>query len=126
MRAKALAERAVRESDLAHTVLRALDRLRARRPVPDPAGAHRAAAGDADRPGCGARRLQPIWAEDVADCVMAALAGGPRRGHGARYELAGPETLTYDGDRARARWRSLATRGGRSCTSRTALVVRRR
>ena len=44
--------------------------------------------------GSGRAQYQPIWAEDVADCVVAALmASGPRR---RAFELAGPETLTYD------------------------------
>ncbi|MFZ2051402.1 MAG: NAD(P)H-binding protein [Solirubrobacteraceae bacterium] len=58
-------------------------------------------------PGNGRATFQPIWTEDVADCVMAALrAGVPHgtpRGHpvatgGAhlRYELAGPQTLSHD------------------------------
>jgi uncharacterized protein YbjT (DUF2867 family) len=44
--------------------------------------------------GRGRALYQPIWAEDVADCVLAALAAedGDRRS----YELAGPETLSYD------------------------------
>jgi uncharacterized protein YbjT (DUF2867 family) len=43
--------------------------------------------------GEGQASFQPIWAQDVARCVVAALtAEDPRR----RYELAGPETLTYD------------------------------
>jgi uncharacterized protein YbjT (DUF2867 family) len=42
--------------------------------------------------GRGIARTQPIWAEDAADCVLAALGHPPER-H-ARYELAGPETLT--------------------------------
>jgi uncharacterized protein YbjT (DUF2867 family) len=43
--------------------------------------------------GEGQARFQPIWAADAARCVVAALeAAEPRR----RYELAGPETLTYD------------------------------
>jgi uncharacterized protein YbjT (DUF2867 family) len=63
--------------------------------------------------GRGHARFQPIWAEDVADCVVAALAGeGGGRSNGAghngagereeatgshaRYELAGPETLSHD------------------------------
>jgi uncharacterized protein YbjT (DUF2867 family) len=41
--------------------------------------------------GDGRAAFQPIWAEDVARCVLAALAGETR----PRYELAGPETLTY-------------------------------
>lgn len=42
--------------------------------------------------GTGRGAFQPIWAEDVARCVVAALA----REAGPRYELAGPETLSYD------------------------------
>jgi uncharacterized protein YbjT (DUF2867 family) len=42
--------------------------------------------------GSGQAKFQPIWAEDVARCVVAALA----REAAPRYELAGPETLTYD------------------------------
>lgn len=47
--------------------------------------------------GGGQARFQPIWAEEVARCVVAALE---LEGEGdemtRRYELAGPETLTYD------------------------------
>jgi uncharacterized protein YbjT (DUF2867 family) len=44
--------------------------------------------------GSGRARYQPIWAEDVADCVVSALmASGPRK---RSFELAGPETLSYD------------------------------
>ena len=45
--------------------------------------------------GSGAAEFQPIWAHDVARCVVADLDsdGG---GDSARYELAGPETLTYE------------------------------
>jgi NADH dehydrogenase len=48
-------------------------------------------------PGPGRAPFQPIWAEDVAECVMAALPGGPMAtaADGTRYELAGPETLTH-------------------------------
>jgi uncharacterized protein YbjT (DUF2867 family) len=42
--------------------------------------------------GDGTAAFQPIWANDVARCVLTALAGEAR----PRYELAGPETLTYD------------------------------
>lgn len=42
--------------------------------------------------GDGKALFQPIWAHDVARCVLAALRGEPRR----RHELAGPETLSYD------------------------------
>jgi uncharacterized protein YbjT (DUF2867 family) len=97
MCAKAIAEKAIMESSLAHTVfapsivyspsdpfMRLLERLSLLPVMPIP-GAGRAA-------------FQPIWAEDVADCVMQALPGGAKadESEGARYELAGPETLTYE------------------------------
>lgn len=54
--------------------------------------------------GSGRSRYQPIWARDVARCVAASLDGGSKaKGSGRRsrsnerYELAGPEVLTYDG-----------------------------
>jgi uncharacterized protein YbjT (DUF2867 family) len=43
--------------------------------------------------GSGQARYQPIWAEDVARSVVGALEG---RGSPDRYELAGPQTLSYD------------------------------
>jgi NADH dehydrogenase len=97
LRAKAIAERALIESSLEHTIfapgwvyapgdpfLRIIERMSVL-PVLPISGAGRA-------------RFQPIWAEDVADCVLAALPGG-RHGDdaaGARFELAGPETLSYE------------------------------
>ncbi len=96
MRAKAIAERAVLESTMGHTVfapsvvyspgdpfLRLLERLSLLPVMPIS--------------GSGRSPFQPIWAEDVADCVIAALPGGPAAAaaDGARYELGGPETLTY-------------------------------
>ena len=96
LRAKAVAERAITESSLAHTVfaagvvyspsdpfLRLLERL-SLLPVMPISGSGRAA-------------FQPIWAEDVADCVVRALPGFPLgpESEGVRYELAGPETLTH-------------------------------
>jgi uncharacterized protein YbjT (DUF2867 family) len=96
MRAKAIAERAVEESTLEHTVfapsiiyspsdpyLTLLARMSLLPVLPIP--------------GRGEAAFQPIWAEDVAACVIAALPGGPAASEavGARYELAGPETLTH-------------------------------
>jgi uncharacterized protein YbjT (DUF2867 family) len=43
--------------------------------------------------GDGRAAFQPIWAADVARCVLGALAAADPQ---PRYELAGPETLTYD------------------------------
>jgi NADH dehydrogenase len=92
MRAKALAERAVADSDVPHTIfapsivyapgdvfLTLLERM-ALLPVVPISGSGRAL-------------FQPIWSHDVADCVMAALE---RPAGGERYELSGPETLSYD------------------------------
>jgi NADH dehydrogenase len=45
--------------------------------------------------GGGTARFQPIWAADAARCTIGALdREGPDRRE--RYELAGPETLSYD------------------------------
>jgi uncharacterized protein YbjT (DUF2867 family) len=45
--------------------------------------------------GSGRAEYQPIWAEDVADCVIGALRSPAPERH-ARYELAGPQTLTHN------------------------------
>jgi NADH dehydrogenase len=92
MRAKALAERTVAGSDVPHTIfapsiiyapgdvfLTLLERMALLPFVPIS--------------GSGRALFQPIWAQDVADCVMAALERPP---DGARYELSGPEALSYD------------------------------
>ncbi len=42
--------------------------------------------------GDGRARFEPIWAHDAARCVVEALSRGDR----PRYELAGPELLSYD------------------------------
>ena len=96
LRAKATAERALAESTLSHTIfapsivyapedqyLTLLRRMSLLPVMPIP--------------GAGHARFQPMWAEDVADCVMAALPGGAAgdAALGARYELAGPETLSH-------------------------------
>ena len=49
-------------------------------------------------PGRGRALYQPIWAQDVADCVMTALEAGPGVGgeRHQRFELAGPETLSHE------------------------------
>jgi uncharacterized protein YbjT (DUF2867 family) len=57
--------------------------------------------------GSGRALYQPIWAEDVADCVVAALMASGRRRRA--FELAGPETLSYD-DIVRAAMRSSGRR----------------
>jgi uncharacterized protein YbjT (DUF2867 family) len=92
MRAKALADGAVAEAGVPHTIfapsivyapgdvfLTLLERM-SLLPVVAVSGSGRAL-------------FQPIWAEDVADCVMAALEGPAT---GARYELSGPDTLSHE------------------------------
>ena len=89
-RAKALAEEAVVESPISSIVFRPsiiytpgdpwltlLDRL-SRLPAVPISGSGRAL-------------YQPVWAEDVAEAVVNALNGG-----NSRFELAGPEVLSYD------------------------------
>ena len=44
--------------------------------------------------GRGIARTQPLWAEDAADGLLAALERPPAGGGHARYELAGPQVLT--------------------------------
>jgi NADH dehydrogenase len=96
MRAKAVAERAVMDSSLAATVF-------APSVVYAPGDPYLRLLGRMSLlpvmaiPGPGHTAFQPIWAEDVADCVMAALPGGRRAQEavGARWELAGPQTLTH-------------------------------
>jgi uncharacterized protein YbjT (DUF2867 family) len=96
MRAKAVAESAVTASSLEHTVFAPsiiyapgdpyLQLLHRMSWLPVMA-----------IPGGGRASFQPISAQDVAACVMAALPGGAHAGAAvnARYELAGPETLTH-------------------------------
>ncbi|MGI8920249.1 MAG: NAD(P)H-binding protein [Solirubrobacteraceae bacterium] len=92
MRSKALAEASVARAALPHTViapslvyapgdrlLTTLQRLAWLPLVP--------------LPGSGRALVQPIWAEDVADCVVAILAAGEQAPD--RVELAGPDTLTH-------------------------------
>jgi len=92
-RAKALAERAVLSADLQPTVfapsivydrddpwVTTMRRLTLLPAVP--------VSGE------GQAAYEPIWAEDVARCVVAELA--ERRDGPRRLELAGPQRLTYD------------------------------
>jgi uncharacterized protein YbjT (DUF2867 family) len=93
LRAKALAEGAVAGSDVRHTILAPsivyapgdvfmtlLERMAIVLPVMPVSGHGRAL-------------YQPIWSEDVADCIVAALElpGDEDR----RLELAGPQTLSH-------------------------------
>jgi NADH dehydrogenase len=91
-RAKALAEEAVLASELQTTVFAPsivyapddpwvrIQRRLALLPAIPISGEGRAA-------------YEPIWADDVARCVLADLDGGPGS---RRHELAGPDLLTYD------------------------------
>jgi NADH dehydrogenase len=101
-RAKALAEQAVAASPLETTIfapsivysprdpwVRLLERM-SLLPVMPISGSGRAL-------------YQPIWSDDAAAAVIAALGGGDGRD---RYDLAGPETMSYD-DIARETLRAL-------------------
>ncbi len=91
-RAKALAERAVRASPLATTVF--APSIVYARDDPWVTIQRRLALLPAiPVSGEGAAAFQPIWAEDVADCVIADLEAGEGS---RRHELAGPDMLTYD------------------------------
>jgi NADH dehydrogenase len=92
-RAKAIAERIVTEASVRSTViapslvyapddrwLKLVERLAWLPAVPVP--------------GSGRARCEPIWAQDVADCVVAVL--GRQTDTSGRYELVGPQTLTYN------------------------------
>ena len=57
--------------------------------------------------GSGQARYQPIWSDDAAACVMAVIRGDG--GERDRFELAGPDTLSYD-DIARETLRALRRR----------------
>ena len=93
LRAKALAEEAVRESGLQHTIF-------APSLVYSPGDRHLSLLEwlswlpAVPVPGRARAQFQPIWAEDVADCVMAALSGGANTTM-RRHELAGPDTLDH-------------------------------
>jgi uncharacterized protein YbjT (DUF2867 family) len=90
MRAKAIAERAVIESSLEHTVF-------APSLVYSPSDPYLTLLARMSWlpvmpiPGSGEAPFEPIWADDVARCVLAALDSETA---GERYELAGPEILT--------------------------------
>lgn len=92
-RAKALAERAVREADIGSIVLtpstiyapgegwlRVMERLALLPVIP--------------LPGAGRAVCEPIWVQDVAECLIAALHSG--EGRADPLELAGPQRLTYN------------------------------
>jgi uncharacterized protein YbjT (DUF2867 family) len=92
-RTKAIAERAVRESPLETTVfapsivyrpgdpwITLLQRLSILPALPVSGSGH--------------AQYQPIWARDVARCVGASLNGSAEAN--GRYELAGPEMLSYE------------------------------
>jgi NADH dehydrogenase len=94
LRAKALAEQAVSDSGLRHTIVAPslvyaphdrwatlLTRLALAPVVPFP--------------GNGKCRSQPIWADDVADCLLRVVQAPPAAGGAAaRHELAGPEIMS--------------------------------
>jgi uncharacterized protein YbjT (DUF2867 family) len=92
LRAKALAEDAVVTSDLAQPVVVAPSIVYAPGDVFMTLLSRLALAPVVPVSGRGRAEYQPIWAEDVARCVLALLdTEAPQ----ARYELAGPEVVNY-------------------------------
>ena len=93
-RAKAIAEQAVAAAELRTTTFapsfvytpgdRRLSRLQ-----------HLAWLPAVPLAGLGRARSQPIWADDVADCVIAVLDRPPDGEPHRRYELAGPDVLSH-------------------------------
>jgi uncharacterized protein YbjT (DUF2867 family) len=92
-RAKGRAERAIRESGLAHTIFRPSlvygpdDKV-----INMIARALRFALVFAV-PGTGRQKLQPVLVDDLAACVALALGG---RGRNGTFEIGGPEQMTFD------------------------------
>ncbi|MHB8531487.1 MAG: NAD(P)H-binding protein [Solirubrobacteraceae bacterium] len=106
LRAKALAEQAVREADL-HSIVFAPSIVYAPRDPWLTLLERMALLPLMPVSGRGRALYQPIWAEDVADCVAASLrddaappAAAEQNGDGGerhrRYELAGPDTLSHE------------------------------
>jgi uncharacterized protein YbjT (DUF2867 family) len=100
-RSKALAERAVTESGLETTVF--APSIVYRPGDPWLTLLHRFAMLPAvPVSGSGRARYQPIWARDVARCVLSSLDGAETEGASKggeskrRFELAGPEILSYE------------------------------
>ena len=94
LRAKALAEDAVSSAGISSTIA-ACSLVYAPGDAWTTAVERLALLPAAVVPGRGRAEFQPIWAQDVAACIAAALAREPAERR-ERLELAGPETLTYD------------------------------
>ncbi len=93
LRAKALAEEAVRGAALRTTVL--APSLTYARDDPWLRVAVRLAVLPVvPRVGGAPARFQPVWSEDVAAAIVAALDAPAAAARSTRHELAGPETLT--------------------------------
>ena len=93
LRAKALAEQAVRESSARTTVF-------APSLLYSPEDRYVALLERLSLlplmfvPGRGKALYQPMWADDAADCIVAAIRNGSEES--SRHELAGPDTLSHE------------------------------
>lgn len=94
LRAQAIAEQVVREADMPSTTI-------ATSLVYAPGDRWLSLVEHLSRlpillvPGHGDARCQPMWVEDLADCIVSLLDRRQPEAH-ARYELAGPQTVSYD------------------------------
>ena len=95
LRAKALAEQAVREAPLASVIFAPSIIYAPGDPFLQLLGRLALLPGVTPIMGRGRAAFQPIWVEDVADCVLAVLAEAPAPAS-VRHELAGPQTLDYE------------------------------
>jgi NADH dehydrogenase len=96
LRAKAVAERAVREAPLDSSIVAPSLVYAPQDAWQTLLGRIALAPGVMPMSGNGRAAFQPIWAQDVADCVMAILDSGRAREERERFELAGPQTLTHE------------------------------
>ncbi|HEY5389770.1 MAG TPA: NAD(P)H-binding protein [Solirubrobacteraceae bacterium] len=94
LRAKALAEDAVRESDLRSIVFAPSIIYAPGDPYMTLLARLSLLPWAMPFSGRGRARYAPVWVSDVADCVMSAL--GREEAGDARYELAGPEVVTHE------------------------------
>jgi uncharacterized protein YbjT (DUF2867 family) len=93
LRAKALAEEAVRDSEIDSIVFAPSIIYAQGDPYLTLLGRLALIPGVMPFSGRGRAQFQPIWVSDVADCVVSALAA-PKAD--SRYELAGPDVLTHE------------------------------
>jgi uncharacterized protein YbjT (DUF2867 family) len=92
-RAKGRAERAIRESGLTFTIFRPSLVYGPEDKVVNGLARALRFAPVFGVPGTGRQKVQPVFVDDLAACVMLAVSG---RGRNATYEIGGPDLMTFD------------------------------